>query len=811
MAVRSRVPAALRALSHDAASTLLAVGLLGLALGTAAAAFSILHATVLAPLPFADQDRLALIWRTNLQVGVPVVEVSYRDTIDVGARSHTFTDLASFGSINWPLSLFESGPPTALKVAGVSGAFFPLLQSPALLGRTLGPIDDTPASPLTVVLSHALWTQHFGGDTAIVGRVISVDGQNGTQRPAIIIGVMPRAFDFPRGADLWAPMTPLLGATSDGIQNRGLDAMYGLGRLRPQATAQEGQRELTRLFPQVNPENFPQATAVVTPLVSHLLGPSRAAIWAIFGLALLVWLLACANVSGLLLVQWSRRRNEMAIRRALGASTRQIVVQWLLQACLMTGGAALVAVAVAEGTRRIVMALAGSTVPRLQDATLGTPVLLFGLLISAAAVLLAGAPPAWHAARATPMEVLKQHVGRTRSRTQRWLVAAELIVAIVTLAMAGRLVRAVLDLDRLDLGFQPGGVLTMELQPQHVEWPRYFDELLTRTRALPGVAAAGAISLRPLRYEAIGLDTTIVLEGQSLTDRAALHANPLLNYEAVTPGYFEAAGVPTRRGRVLDANDRADSPAVIVLGERAAAALWPGQNPIGQRLLFPEDVNRRDANGRPHWRTVVGVVKDVHYRGVTDVRLDLYVPATQTAEFVRDLVVRATGDPLAMVEPIRRLAREIDGGVRIPDVATLPRIVYDATRVWRLTRTIAIAFGALAMLIAGVGLYALLAHAVLARRYELAVRAALGARPAQLSRLVLREALTLAALASVVGLIAAVPATTLLATLDVSHTGTDLPALITVVVLLLSAALVAALLPAVRAAHAAPAALLRRD
>jgi putative ABC transport system permease protein len=317
--------------------------------------------------------------------------------------------------------------------------------------------------------------------------------------------------------------------------------------------------------------------------------------------------------------------------------------------------------------------------------------------------------------------------------------------------------------------------------------------------------------VRPLRFEAIGLDTTIVLEGQAITDRTALNANPLLNYEAVTPGYFEAAGIATRRGRVFDVNDRADSAAVIILGERAAGVLWPGRNPVGQRLLFPEDLTRRDANGRPHWRTVVGVVKDVHYRGVTDVRLDLYVPATQTEEFVRDLVVRATGDPLALVEPIRRVARDIDSEVHIQDVATLPRVVYDATRVWRLTRTIALAFGGLAILIAGIGLYALLAHAVLARRYELAVRATLGARPLQLSGLVLRDALTLAAGASVVGLIAAVPASRLVATLDVGHRGVDVAALAGVIALLASVAILASLWPAVRAAQSRPSAILRQD
>jgi hypothetical protein len=302
-----------------------------------------------------------------------------------------------------------------------------------------------------------------------------------------------------------------------------------------------------------------------------------------------------------------------------------------------------------------------------------------------------------------------------------------------------------------------------------------------------------------------------MLEGQSLTDQKTLNANPLVNYEAATPGYFEAAGIALRRGRVFDARDRAGSPSVIVVGERAAATLWPGKDPIGQRLLLSQYAQRKDANGGLHWQTVIGVVSDVHYRGMMDVRLDVYEPAAQSPQAVKHLMVRTTGDPLALVEPIRRLAREIDGGVLIQDVETLPQIVYDATRVWRLTRTIAIAFGALAIVIAGVGLYALLAHAVLARRYELAVHAALGARPVQLSRLVLREALMLAALAIGVGLVAAVPATRLLESLDVRHVGIDAFGLIIVVALLLIVTCIASLLPAVRAANAAPAAVLRQD
>jgi putative ABC transport system permease protein len=802
----------IRALSHDSGSTLLAVALLGLALGTAAAAFSILHATVLAPLPFTAQDRLALLWRTDRQAAVPVIEISYRDAMDLRRRTQTFAELAAFSSVTWDQPLIEPGPPVVLKLAGVSGTFFSTLQSPALLGRTLGTVDDAADSPLTIVISHALWTQRFGSDAHVIGRSVRLAADGNKRASATIVGVMPRAFDFPRGADLWAPLTPFFGASNPAITG-GVNYLFQIGRLRPDATFEDAHREMTLLMPQVAPLRWGNPTPVVTPLVGYLLGPSRAAVWAIFGLALLVWLLASANVSGLLLVQWSRRRHEMALQRALGASTRHVVMPWLVQSGVMTVGAAFVALFIAEAARRVTLALAGSTVPRLQDAALGTPVLVFGAIISAAAVLLAGALPAWHAARAEPMDALKLRAGRSRSRAQRWLVVVELMVAIVTLAMAGRLVRAVLDLDRLDLGFQPQGVLTLDVRPSSkgASGPngiRFYEELLQRTRALPGVTAAGAAYPRPLRYTAVGLDSTFMLEGQT---PAATKTNPLLNYETVTPGYFEAAAIAVRRGRLFTDDDRADAPLVAIVGERTAATLWPGQDPIGKRMMLADFVGQQDARGGTRWQTVVGVVNDVHYRGVTDVRLDVYMPATQSSQQVQHLLVRTTGDPLTLVEPIRRVASEIDSGVLIQDVETLPQIVYDATRVWRLTRTIAIGFGALAIVIAGVGLYALLAHAVLARRYELAVRAALGARPAQLSRLVLREALALAALAIGVGLIAAIPATRLLDSLDVRHVGIDAPGLIAVVILLLAVAIVSALLPAVRAAHAAPAAVLRQD
>jgi putative ABC transport system permease protein len=797
----------MRALSHDTGSTLLAVGLLGLALGTAAAAFSILHATVLSPLPFANQDQLAMIWRTDRQAALPVIEMSYLDAIDIGPRSQTLSDLASFSSVTWPQPLIEPGPPVLLQLAGVSGNFFSTLQSPALMGRTLGAVDDAPGSPLTIVISHALWTQRFGSDTAIIGRTVRLGDEKGP-RPATIVGVMPRGFEFPRGADLWAPLTPLLGAGSDAIKARNVNYLYWLARLRPPATADAAEREMAMLLPQVNPAKF--GTPVVTPLVGYLLGPSRAAAWAIFGLALLVWLLACANVSGLLLVQSSRRRHEIAVQRALGASTRHVVMPWLTRSAAMTSGAAIVSSFIADSTRRVTLALAGSTVPRLQNATLGTPVIVFGVILSAAAVLLASALPAWQAARAEPMDAIKLRAGRTRSWTQRWLVVVELVVAIVALAMAGRLVRAVLDLDRLDLGFQPRGVMTMELRPSG-DWHRFYDEFLPRARALPGVVAAGATSLRPLRHDAIGMESTVILEGQSLVASLARTGNPLLNYEVATPGYFEAAGIALRRGRVFNEDDRKDSQAVLIVGERTAATLWPGKNPIGQRLLVGDNATKKDPDGRPHWQTVIGVVSDVRYRGMTDVRLDVYEPASQAPQGVQHLMVRTTGDPLTTIEPIRRLAREIDSRILIADVGTLPQIVYDATRVWRLTRTIAIGFGVLAIVIAGVGLYALLAHAVLARRYELAVRAALGARPAQLSRLVLREALALAVLATAVGLIAAIPATRLLASLDVHRVGIDTTGLTAVAVLLLAVAIISALLPAIRAANAAPASLLRQD
>jgi putative ABC transport system permease protein len=816
MAMRSR-PVGLRRLASNAGPTLVAVALLGVALGTAAAAFSILHATVLNPLPFAAQDELAMIWQSDLQRDLPVSEIAYRNYVDLRERTRTFADVTAFGSVNWNLDLIEPGPSARIPLAVVTGSFFSVLQVPPLLGRALQASDDTPGAPVALVLSHSVWIQRFGGDPTIVGRAVRVGSDRGP-RTGTIVGVMPREFDFPRGAHVWMALAPYaMGLDKDGtkqvLENRWFGVLYALGRLRPGMTAEDGRRELAELIPQVHPNGLGHPTVVVTPLVHYLLGPSRAAMWSIFALALLVWLLASANVAGLLLVQSSARRRELAVQRTLGASSWRLASSWLLQACAVTAGAGVLAFAVAEGGRRIAIALAGSNVPRLEDATLGTPVLAFGLGISAVAVLLAGALPALFAARATPIDLLRQSARGRRSRMQRWLVLAELTIAIVALAVTARLVRAVLDLDTLAFGFHPQGVLNAQVLPNTKDWTRwnaFYDEFLARVRTLPGVDAAGAVSLRPLRYEAIGTDTNVALAGQSLRYES-WKDNPIVNLQTVTPGYFEAMGIPTLRGRVFTQEDQESTPGVVVVGERAAARLWPGIDPIGQRVAAGT-YRAVDAKGQHLWQTVIGVVQDVHYRSLNDVRLDLYMPATQSPlDRVYYAMIHTSGDPVRLVDPITRIAHSIDAGAALSDVAAMPQIVYEATRVWRLTRTIAMAFGVLAIVIAGIGLYALLAQAVLARRYELAVRAALGARPAQLSQLVLREACLLAAAATAAGLILATPATRLLASLEVHGGRIDPLGLAGVIVVLFAVGGAASLLPAVRAARSAPAAVLRSE
>jgi len=464
----------------------------------------------------------------------------------------------------------------------------------------------------------------------------------------------------------------------------------------------------------------------------------RRALWALFGAVAVLLLIGCANVSGLMLTRAAVRRREHAVRLALGASPAAIARLWLAETFVLCAAGAMLGLVNARWMARVMVAAAPENLPRLTEIAIDTPVAAFTCAVAAMATLLCGLGPVRHALASRPLEGLNDSSRATETRrvqrSRSTLVALEIGLAITLTIAAGLVVRSFINLRRIQLGFAPGGVLTMVVNPRIArpvnEW---IAELLPRLEALPDVTAAGAVYLRPLALGPIGQETSFVLEGQPESPETE-RRNPALNYQVATPGYFRAMRINLERGRLFTEDDRAQSTRVALVGETAAHRLWPGEDAVGKRILLP---TFERGTGRRAWRQVVGVVSDVRYRGVDDVRLDVYDPASQSPLDAGDLVVRTSGDPLRVAASVQAAARDLDPRVLVSGVTTMEAIVARALAPWRFSVWLFGVFAALAVVLAGGGLFGIVSLDVGRRRRELAVRVALGARRGDIVRSVL--------------------------------------------------------------------------
>ena len=713
----------------------------------------------------------------------------------------------------WPTVLDGAGDaPVKLAAAGVSGTFFDTLGASAARGRTIAAGDDQPGAEAAVVISHELWNGRFGADAAIVDRTISLDGE-----PARVIGVMPAGFDFPRGTDVWTAAVPVLASASEGWKAdalRTVGVFYLVGRLRDGASVAAAEAEISGIARHLQQNAAgPPFDLVATPFNDFFYGPARPALWAALAAVSVLLAIACANVSGLMLTRVSLFARDSAVRLALGASRAAVARQWAAEAMLIAAaGGALGWIASAWAMHGLV-ALAPEGVPSLRDAALNHWAGVVTLAVVSGAAALCALAPIRESRAVSPVETLADG-GRTATTrrslaTRATLQVVQTALAVMLLLSAGLVVRSFAALGALDLGFDADGVLTMSVEPRVDARPpnEWMRDLLERVSSLPGVEEAGAVYLRPLALGPIGQGTLVTLEGQPDTP-AAGRANPLLNYQVATPGYFDAMRIRVTRGRGFTADDSATSPRVTVVSESAAARLWPGQNPIGQRLRTS---TFERGTGRQAWREVIGVVSDVRYRGLNDVQLDMYDPATQTPMPAPDLIVRTRTAPLSLLPAIEREARTLDARVIISRVETLDAIVSRARAPWRFSAWIFSVFALLALLLSTVGLGGLVALDVTSRRHEFAIRLALGGGARAIVSGVLATALARAAAGIAIGVGLMLGASRGLEALLFGVTASDWPTYVVVLALVGIVTLVATYLPARHAASADPVALLRSE
>jgi putative ABC transport system permease protein len=815
MALAADLKAAVRNVRRGGWLSITIVIVLALAMGAVTAIFSIAHAVLIKPLPVAEPERVVLVWGRDDARSQEVVEVSLRDQRAWLAGQRSFTAIELFGSVNWG-ELHITGPGQRFRAVqnSVSSGFFDVLGARPMLGRTFRPTDDLSGARPTVVLSADVWRQRFSSDPSVVGRLLTV----GTGKRAIaveVIGVMPPEFRIPSGAQVWTALGPAL-AGADNVR-----AMYALGRLAPGATVENAVAELSTIARNEELKNGMTNTSmavVATPLMTHLLGPARPALVAIAGASVALLLIACANAAALLLVHGAARRREVAVRFALGARRLQIVRQLFWESIVLSLIAGVVGVGLAYASFDAIVALAPIEVPRLDEAAIDVRALVFALVLCLGTAVIVGLFPAWRHSGSAPLEGLHE---RSRSatatsssaRARKLLVAAQLAAVVVFLTAAGLFIRSFTALLRLDLGFDPRGVLTFNLgfseekyDTNEKQWG-LIDAVLDSAQRLPGAVAAGAVYQRPFAHGAIGMDSSVIIEGQPLAAESSSR-NPILNWEVATSDYFRAMDIGLLRGRLFDERDTAKSPPVIIIGQSLAARLWPEQDPIGKRLLAygaPGDEKK------PGWQTVVGVVEDARYREVVAPRFDLYLPYRQAPNQVQHFMVRLTGDPLAAVPALRTAVAALDPDARIDGISTMEEVVGRAFAPWRFSSIVVSAFGAIALTFAVVGIAALVAFAVTQRTREIAVRVALGAQTRDVVALVASEGAWIALAGLVIGGLAAWILRRSVESMLFGVASDDAPTFGGVALLLGLVSLLAAYLPARRAARIDPTMALRAE
>ena len=796
--------------------------MLGVAIGAVTAVFGIAQAVLLRPIPVPDPGRVVLLWGRDDARSQSVVEVSLIDHRAWVAGQKSFSGIALFGSTNWgELDVTAPGPPFRATMNAVSAGFFDVLGTRASLGRTFGPEDDAPNAARRVVLSDQVWRQRFASDPSVIGRALTVGTGKGA-KPYEVIGVLHPGFRVPAGAEVWVALGPVLAEAAAGQKwtADGVRAMYAVGRLQDSATVATAVAELSTIARNEELKHGTPDTAmrvIATPLLAHLLGPARPALLAIAAAAAMLLLIACANAAGLLLVQGAARRGEMAVRLALGARRGQLVRLLFVEALLLCLMAASLGVALAYMTFDAIVALAPIDVPRLQEAAIDGRALVFALVVCLLTAVAAGLAPAWQHTGGVLLTGLQQRsqsgtAGGASSRARRWLVAAQLAAAVVLLVAAGLFGRSFASLLQLDLGFDPRHVLTFSVAGPADKYEgaarqhALAEAVIERARQVPGVIAAGGIYLRPFAYGVIGMDSGMLIEGQPPTAEG-VSRNPIVNWEVATPDYFRAMDIGLLRGRLFTEHDSEDAPLVVLVSQRLAERLWPGQDAVGRRLMTHGAMD----DPKRGWQTVVGVVENARYREVDTLRYDIYLPYRQVPDPLQHYVVRVAGDPLAAAAPLKAALAGFDPELTLDNVTTMEQVVARAFAPWRFSAVVVSALGVMALAFAAAGLAAVMAYAVGQRTREIAVGLALGAQPRDVMAVIATDGVRIAAAGVAAGLAVAWVLRRLVAGMLFGVSPGDGVTFLGVGLLLATVSVVAACLPAQRAARIDPAIALRGE
>lgn len=799
----------LRLLAKNPGFTAIAVIVLALGIGANTAIFSVVDAVVLRPLPIYQPGRVVAVHDQFTQLGLPSIGVSAPDFADISRMKDIFANTAVITNQNYDLT--GAGQPEHLVGFRVSGGYFSLVGVKPILGRWFLPSEDKPGANHVAVITENLWKGEFGSDPKLIGKSITLDGENYT-----VVGVMPSSFQLPNMApDLWTPLA-LTPAQLDPVKERDHQWLSMAGRLRPGVTVAQAQaamngmaRRLMREYPNFFPPHIGYGIKVVQ-LKPDLIGSTGKFLFVLLAAVGFVLLIACANVANLMLARSSARSREMAVRAALGASRARIVRQLLTESVLLALAGGALGLWLAVWGVQLLKRIGPANVPRLSHADMNGWVLLFTAAIALATGILFGLAPALQSSKTSLHESLKES-GRSssgsmaRQRARSLLVIGEVAFTLVLLAGGVLMIKSFLHLLNVNPGFDPHNVLTMQITLSGNQYSKpsqmtgFYQTLLERVSRLPGVKAAGAVDVLP--FNNYGNSGSFFIEGQPVGRGTIL---PHADVRRVMPGLFSALRVPLRSGRLFTDADTASAPRVALIDDVLAKEYWPNQDPIGHRVAM--------VSATPEWYTVVGVVGNVRNRGFSAPRKGvLYFPLAQWPKVHMSLVIRTASDPMALAGAVRQAVRSIDRQEPVYDVKTMEEYVSESVSNQRLSVFLLAMFAGLALVLASVGIYGVISFSVSQRTHEIGIRMALGAQPGDVLRMVLGQGIILALAGVGIGIVASLGLTRFMSSVLFDVKPTDLGTFALVVPILIAVSLLASYIPARRAMKVDPLVALRYE
>jgi predicted permease len=799
---------ALRSLAKAPGFTLVTLLTLALGIGANTAIFSVVNAVLLRALPVRDPAALVVIRETY--GGGEIGSVSGPNFVDWKTKNHSFAGVTAWRGIN--VGLVGEGEPEEIRGAVVDADFFKVLGVDLQLGRGFLPGEDQ-GQATVVVLGEALWRTRFGADPGILGRTVSLSG-----RPYTVVGVTPANLTYPTTIQAWLP----LGYGQGRSASRDSHSYDVIGRLKPGVSREQAEADLGTIASALERE-YPASNTgrgvTVIPLTDDSVGTVRTALLLLTGAVTLVLLIVCANVANLFLARAATRHRELAVRSALGAGRWRLTRQVLVEAVTLSVAGGLLGLLLASWAIDLLLALQPRGIPRLTEVRIDGAVLAFTLLVSVAVGIIFGLVPAWSMSRQDPAEAFRgegrgSSTGRQRTRFRSALVVAQVSLAVVLLVGAALLIVSVRQLSTVVLGFKPDGAMTFQISIPQAKYANadaqraYIDRLVERLRQIPGVRNAGAVYFLPLGGGFTSGDVSV--EGRP---PAAPGQEQYAGYRIVAGDFLNSIGVTLRRGRMLTEGDREGASLVTVVNEALVRKLFPGQDPIGKRITF----------GTPdsaEWRQIVGVVADVRQTGLTETPVpELYVSVQQLysdswtifESIPLSFVVRSDVGSTVLGPAIKAAVHEVDPEQPVSRLREAGELLQDATARQRFNMSLLTLFGLLALILAAVGVYGVMAYGVNQRTRELGIRLALGARASSVQAMVLWQGLALTLIGLGLGLVGALGLSRLLTTLLYGVSPNDPRVLGGAALLLAAVSTIACLVPAIRATRVDPIEALRSE